>query len=596
MKLLLPLLVILAAPNSFHAPRLSQSTDVGATHSENKMQDTKPNEPADTIYLNADVWTGVEVPNHVTMVHLLNIPIVRAQAFAVKGARVLAVGSDAEIQKHKGKDTKVVDLGGHFVMPGFNDAHLHLSGGGFEKLNVDLTGTKSLAEMKQRIAARAKTTPTGQWILGRGWDETKWTEQVLPTRHDLDSVTGDHPAIFGRVDGHSAVANSAALKLAGIDRSTKDPSGGKIDRDSSGEPTGILRESAWGLVNAKIPPPTPSQVRKAMELALADAAQWGLTSVQSQLLDNREWADFLVCEDLEREGKLTARVSMWLPFDLPLATLQQWRAHHPATDPMLHAGMLKAYMDGSLGSHTAALREPYSDEPGNRGLAEWDQTKLDQMAVERAAAGFQLGFHAIGDHATDMALHAFASVERYLREHNRAADARDQRYRIEHDQVIEPDQFVKYKMFGVIASMQPNHLLTDMNWAEKYIGPERARTSYPWHEFLANGVVLAFGTDYPVEPLTPFRGIYAAVTRRNEEGNREYYPGQKLTIDQALEAYTSGSAYAEFAEKDKGKLAPGMLADFVVLDHDLTKEDPQEILATKVLRTVVGGKTVYEQH
>jgi predicted amidohydrolase YtcJ len=598
MKPLLALLVILTGtlmpqnPKPSGAPHLPHSADVG---------------PADTIFLNGNIWTGT-MRIEFSGGPVTTRDIVTAQALAIKGDRILAVGANDEIQKHKGKNTKVIDLGGRFVMPGFNDAHLHLSGGGFEKLNVDLTGTKSLAEMKQRVAARAQTTPAGQWILGRGWDETKWTEQVLPTRHDLDGVTADHPAIFGRVDGHSAVANSAALKLAAIDRNTKDPAGGKIDRDSSGEPTGIFRESAMSLVNAKIPPPSPSQVRKALELALADAAQWGLTSVQSQLLDNREWADFLVCEDLEREGKLTARVTMWLPFDLPLATLQQWRAHHPATDPMLHTGMLKAYMDGSLGSHTAALREPFSDQSANRGLAEWDQAKLDQMAEERAAAGFQLGFHAIGDHATDMALHAFASVERYLREHNRAlplsrpAVGRDrvglfnQRYRIEHDQVIEPDQFARYKALGVIASVQPNHLLTDMNWAEKYIGPERAKTSYPWRSFLDNGVILAFGTDYPVEPLTPFRGIYAAVTRKNEAGTREYYPEQKLTIGQALEAYTTSSAYAEFAERDKGRLARGMLADFVVLDRDLTKIDPREILATKVLRTVVGGKTVYEQH
>ncbi|MDT8068768.1 MAG: amidohydrolase [Terriglobia bacterium] len=584
MKPLLALLLIFAGP--FGAPRLPQSADVGTMHSQDKMPETKVNEPADTIFLNGNIWTGVHQGNAIST----------AQALAVKGDRILAVGTNDEVRKHKDKDTRVIDLGGRFVMPGFNDAHLHLSGGGFEKLNVDLTGTKSLAEMKQRIAARAKATPAGQWILGRGWDETKWTEQVLPTRHDLDAVTGDHPAIFGRVDGHSAVANSAALKLAGIDRNTKDPTGGKIDRDASGEPTGILRESAGNLVSARIPPPTPAQVRKAMELALADAAQWGLTSVQSQLLDNREWADFLVCEDLEREGHLTARVTMWLPFDLPLATIQQWRAHHSATDPMLHTGMLKAYMDGSLGSHTAALREPYSDEPSNKGLAEWDQSKLNRMAEERAAAGFQLGFHAIGDRAADMALEAFASADRYLREHDRADVARNQRYRIEHDQVIEPDQFAKYKALGVIASVQPNHLLTDMNWAEKYIGAARAKTSYPWRSFLQDGIVLAFGTDYPVEPLTPFRGIYAAVTRKNEAGTREYFPEQKLTIDEALEAYTSGSAYAEFAERDKGQLKPGMLADFVVLDRDLTKIPPHEILGTKVLRTVVGGKTVYEHH
>jgi predicted amidohydrolase YtcJ len=410
----------------------------------------------------------------------------------------------------------------------------------------------------------------------------------------MDAAADGHPAFFNRVDGHIAVASSAALKAAGIDRNTKNPPGGEIDRDKNGEPTGILRESAMELVMKVVPPPTPAQVRKAIELALEDAAQWGLTSVQSQLLDNKEWEDFLVCEDLEREGKLTARVTMWLPFDAPLADLQRWRAHHPATDPMLHTGMLKAYMDGSLGSRTSAMRAPFSDDPGNIGLAQWDQQKLNQMAIERVMAGFQLGLPAIGDRGADMALNAFDAAQSYAREHNAAGAKLDFRNRIEHDQVIEPDQFAKYKQLGVIASVQPNHILTDMNWAESRLGPERSRWSYPWREFLKNGIVLAFGTDYPVEPLTPFRGVYSAVTRKNEAGTQEYYPEQKLTIDEALEAYTREAAYAEFAEKEKGTLAKGMLADFIVLDRDLTKIPPQEILGTRVLTTVVGGKTVYQ--
>jgi predicted amidohydrolase YtcJ len=537
----------------------------------------------DQIFLNGNIWTGVRNGEGIQ----------RAQAFAVMADRIVAVGTNDEIRKLKKDKTKVVDLGGKFVMPGFNDAHLHLSGGGFEKMNVDLVGTKSLTEMKQRIAERAKATPPGEWVLGRGWDQTKWVEQVLPTRGDMDAAGDGHPAFFNRVDGHIAVASSSALKAAGIDRNTKNPPGGEIDRDKNGEPTGILRESAMELVMKVIPPPTPAQVRKAMELALKDAAQWGLTSVQSQMLDNKEWDDFLVCEELEEEGKLTARVTMWLPFDAPLADLQRWRAHHPATDPMLHTGMLKAYMDGSLGSRTSAMRSSFSDDPGNTGLAQWDQQKLNQMAIERVMAGFQLGFHAIGDRGADMALNAFDAAQSYAREHNAAGAKLDFRNRIEHDQVIEPDQFAKYKQLGVIASVQPNHLLTDMNWAQSRLGPERAKWSYPWREFLKNGIVLAFGTDYPVEPLTPFRGVYSAVTRKNEAGSREYFPEQKLTIDEALQAYTNAAAYAEFAEKEKGTLANGMLADFVVLDRDLTKVPPSEILGTKVLKTVVGGKTVY---
>jgi predicted amidohydrolase YtcJ len=467
---------------------------------------------------------------------------------------------------------------------------LHLASGGFEKLNVNLTGAKSLEEMKARIAERAKSAAPGEWLYGRGWDHTLWPGQQLPTRQDLDSVTADHPAIFERVDGHIAIANSAALKQSGVTRAT-DPPGGKIDRDQNGEPTGILRETAADAVLARIPPPTPAQRRKAIELALAEAAQWGVTSAQ----DNSDWQDFLVYEDLQREGKLTLRITEWLPFDQPLEVLEQHRARHPATDPMLHTGMLKGFMDGSLGSRTAALLVPYADDPKNSGLPRYDQAKLNEMARERAAAGFQLGFHAIGDRGADMALRAFADAENYVRQKFPNRQPQSFRFRIEHAQVIAPAQFARFHELGVIASMQPNHLLTDMNWAESRIGAERAKTSYAWSQFAGEDVPLAFGTDYPVEPINPFRGIYAAVTRKNEPGNKEYFPDQKLSIDDALTAYTVGSAYAEFAEHDKGGLAPGKLADFIVLDRDITKIPPAEILKIKVLRTVVGGKTVYKR-
>ncbi len=531
----------------------------------------------DAIFLNGDIYTQATPA--------------RAQAMAVRDGRIVAIGTNDAIRKLKGSHTEVVDLGGQFVMPGFNDAHCHLQSGGFEQMNVNLVGVKSLEEMQQSIATRAKTTAAGDWIIGGGWDHTLWSSQQLPTRQDLDGVTGGHPAIFVRVDGHIAVANSAALQAAGVTAQTAPPQGGAIDHDPQGQPTGILRESAQGLVFSKVPAPTPAQRRRAAELALADAARWGLTSAQ----DNSDWEQFLVYEEMERDGKLTLRISEWLRFNDPVDLLEKHRAHHPANDPMLHTTMLKGFMDGSLGSRTAALLAPYSDDPGNSGLPQYKQADLNSMAVDRVAAGFQLGFHAIGDRAAQMALDAFAEAERNAREKDLPGkDPQKLRLRIEHDQVIAPDQFAQYRKLGVIASVQPNHLLTDMNWAESRIGPVRAKTSYPWKEFLDNGVRLAFGTDYPVEPITPFRGIYAAVTRKNEAGTKEYFPEQKLTITQALAAYTTGAAYAEFMEKDKGTLAPGMLADFVVLDRDLTKVAPPEILKTKVLRTVVGGKTVYE--
>ncbi len=530
-------------------------------------------EPPETIFLNGNIYTQAT-------------PL-RAQAMAVRGGRILAVGTNDDIRKLKGAHTQVVELGGHFVMPGFNDAHVHLEHAGLDLLSVDLRGTRSLQEMQQRIAASARNSASGEWIVGGGWDQTLWTSEKLPTHQDVDAVTGGHPAVFIRVDEHIAVANTAALKLGGVTAQTPAPEGGKIDRDADGQPTGILRETARTLVESKIPPPSPARLRRAAELAIADAARWGITSAQ----DNSSWESFLVYEDLEREGKLTLRISEWLSFNDPVKLLETHRAHHSSDDPMLHTAMLKGFMDGSLGSRTAALLAPYSDDPGNSGLPQYEQGKLNRMAIERALAGFQIGFHAIGDRAAQMALDAFAEAERSAKENDRT---RDFRFRIEHDQVVTPDQLAQYKKLGVIASVQPNHLLTDMHWVMERIGAERAKSSYPWKQFLDDGIPLAFGTDYPVEPITPFRGVYAAVTRKNEAGTKEYFPEQKLTIEQAIAAYTTGSSYAQFAEKDKGTLAPGMLADFVVLDRDLTKVTPPEILKTRVLRTVVGGKTVYE--
>ncbi len=312
----------------------------------------------------------------------------------------------------------------------------------------------------------------------------------------------------------------------------------------------------------------------------------GVTSVQ----DNSDWDDFLVYQELEREGQLPVRISEWLRFDDPVELLVAHRAAQPAGDRMLHTGMLKGFMDGSLGSRTAALLSPYTDDPGNSGLLRYQQARLDAMTKERAAAGFQIGFHAIGDAAVEMALNAFAAANNFAAASNSAAG----RNRIEHSQVVEPRDIPRYKALGIIASMQPSHLLTDMNWARARLGPQRSPYAYAWKAFLDAGVPLAFGTDYPVEPITPFRGIYAGVTRSNEAGTDSYFPQDKLTIDQVLLAYTQGSAYAEFAESYKGKLVPGYVADFVVLDRDLTKVPPPEILKTQVLRTVVDGRTVYE--
>ena len=544
-----------------------------------------PKPKADVIYTHGNIYTGVFDPAQ---------PMAsskRAVALAIKGERILAVGPRDEVMKVKGPETKIVDLNGRFVMPGFNDAHMHLASAGLEKINVDLKGVKSLDEFRDRILAKVVTAAPGEWITGGGWDETLWPVKVLPTRWDVDEVSSNHPVFLTRVDGHIAVVNTHALSLTNLSMATRDPEGGKVDRDEAGTPTGILRETAQAIVADLIPNPSDDKRREGIELALADMASHGVTSAQ----DFSDWENFQIYEELEKEGKLTARISEWLPFNDSVEELNRKRKSHPASDNMLHTGMLKGFMDGSLGSKTAALLEPYSDDPKNSGLPRYEAAKLNAMTKERVLAGYQIGFHAIGDKGVQMALDAFAGAEKAATAAKvKAVDGgADYRLRIEHAQVTTPQQISRFKELKVVASMQPSHLLTDMNWAESRLGAKRAEHSYAWAEFLRRGVALAFGTDYPVEPVTPFRGLYAAVTRMSEDKRKTYYPAQKLTMEQAITAYTSGAAFAEFEEKQKGKLEPGMLADFVILDQDITSVPPQKVLATKVLQTVVGGKTVY---
>ena len=546
---------------------------------------TAPKPKADVIFTHANIYTGV-----VDATASLGAGK-RAEALAVVGDRILAVGTRDEIMKLKGPETKIVDLEGHFVMPGFNDAHMHLASAGLEKMNVNMIGVKTLDEFRERLRAKCEAAEPGEWVVGEGWDETLWPVKILPTRWDLDEVSGKHPVYLVRVDGHLGVANTLALQLASVTVASRDPDGGKIDRDESGTPTGIVREKAERAVLAAIPKPTHEKRRQAIELALADLASHGITSAQ----DYSQWEDFQIYEDLEHEGKLTARISEWLTFDDSIEELNRKRDSHPASDNMLHTGMLKGFMDGSVGSRTAALLEPYSDDPNNSGLPQYEVAKLNAMTKERVLAGYQIGFHAIGDKGVQMALDAFAEAEKAAKEAKvKAVDGgSDYRLRIEHAQITTPQQILRFKELKAIASMQPSHLLTDMNWSESRLGPKRAEHSYTWAEFLRRGVTLAFGTDYPVEPVTPFRGIYAALTRTSEDGKKSYYPAEKLNIEQTIAAYTTGAAFAEFAEKQKGKLETGMLADFVVLDQDITAAAPLKILETKVVRTVVGGKTVY---
>lgn len=508
-----------------------------------------------------------------------------AQSILVRGEEILAVGDDDEVSGLADKDARVVDLDKHFVMPGFNDAHVHVGSAGEDWLAVRLNGVQNVAELQDRLAKGVAQHQEGEWVTGSGWDHTFWPEKKFPNRQQLDAVSAKNPVILGHISGHVAVANSLALELAGITKNTPNPSGGEIEKDASGEPTGMLKEgAAMHLVYSKIPPPSMEQRRRGIELALADVAKNGVTSIQ----DNSAWEDFLTYRAIKNDGKLTVRITEWLPFPAPLEKLEQMRRDGGTTDPWLRTGALKMVTDGALGSRTAAMLEPYSDDPSSKGIMTMEPEKLRALAIERDKAGFQLNFHAIGDRANRIALDVFEAVAK-------ANGPRDRRDRVEHAQVVAWSDFPRFARLQVIASMQPSHQTTDMRWAEQRVGAERIKGAYAWATMEKLGVRLAFGTDYDVEPISPFRGLYACVTRELPEGGPKdgWQPQEKISLPDCVRAYTSGSAYGEFMEGKKGELRAGEFADFIVLSNDLTKVEPREYTKTKVLRTVVGGRTVF---
>jgi predicted amidohydrolase YtcJ len=508
-----------------------------------------------------------------------------AAAMLVRGEEILAVGDDDEVSALADTGAKTVDLEKHFVMPGFNDAHVHIGAAGQDWIAVRLNGVKSVAELQKRLGEGVAQHKEGEWISGSGWDHTFWPDKKFPNRQQLDEVAPKNPVILTHISGHVAVANSLALQLAGINRDTPNPSGGEIERDATGEPTGMLKEgAAMSLVGSKIPPPSMEQRRRGIELALADVAQHGVTSVQ----DNSAWEDFLAYRAIKNDGKLTVRITEWLPFPAPLQKLEQMRRDGGTTDPWLRTGALKMVTDGALGSRTAAMLAPYSDDPSTSGIMTMEPEKLRALAIERDRAGFQLNFHAIGDRANRVALDVFEAVAK-------TNGARERRDRIEHAQVVAASDFPRFARLQVIASMQPSHQTSDMRWAEQRVGPDRVKGAYAWATMQKFGVRLAFGTDYDVEPITPFRGLYACVTRELPSGGPPggWQPQEKISLNDCIRAYTSGSAYGEFMGGKKGELKAGEFADFIVLSKDLTKVDPSEYVNTKVVRTVVGGRTVY---
>jgi len=530
---------------------------------------------ADLIITNAKVWT-VD-PSHP-----------RAEAVAVLGDRIVAVGTAAEVDAWRGAATRIIDAGGKLLLPGFNDSHVHFISGGMQLDSVDLKDAASPEEFRDRIARRAAHYP-GEWIMGGDWDEEKWTPPRLPTRNLIDASTSGTPVFVSRYDGHEALANSAALKLAGITARTGDPKGGKIVRDAQGEPTGVLKDAAMDLVFKVIPPLTPERRMRAARRALGHAASLGVTSVQDM---NPEYADIATYAELAERGELSARI-----YVAPLisgwndqAKLGLRRAFGSS---FLRMGALKAYADGSLGSTTAYFFQPYIDAPDTHGLlAEGMQplAAMRQRMLKSDAAGLQLCVHAIGDQAISIVLDMFQAVTRQNGD-------RDRRLRIEHSQHMATKDFGRYAQLHVIASVQPYHAIDDGRWAERRIGPQRIKTTYAFRTFLEHGVRLALGTDWTVAPLDPMQTIYAAVTRATLDGKnpRGWVAEQKLTVVEAVEAYTMGSAYAEFQEKQKGSLTPGKLADMVLLSDDIFSVPPAAIRDVRVEATWVGGKLVFDR-
>jgi predicted amidohydrolase YtcJ len=527
---------------------------------------------ADLVLRGGRVWAGKGRP--------------AATAIAVKDGRVAALGGDADLQPLIGTRTRVVELHGRLVVPGFNDAHVHFLSGGFGLLSVDLRDARDEDDFVRRIAAHARTLPKGTWIQEGNWDHETWPSKALPTRALIDAVTPDHPVFVQRLDGHMALANSLALRLAGVTRESRDPEGGTIVRDARGEPTGILKDNAEELVTRAIPEPSREMNLRAARAALKEAARVGVTTIQ----DNSSVDALRTYQDLRAAGELTARFYVWRYASSALEPLEKAGLRTGLGDEWIRLGALKILSDGSMGSGTAAFFDPYTDDPKTAGLLLYPVPELERLIREADAAGFQLAVHAIGDRANSLVLDAFEKAAA-------SNPPRERRFRIEHAQVVRKADLARYRRLGVIASIQPSHGIDDMRWAERRIGKERARDSYNIRSFTDAGIPVAFGTDWFVEPLDPRLGLYAAVTRERPEGGPPggWFPEEKIALEDALDLYTRGSAYAEFAEKEKGTLDPGRLADLVVFAADLFRIPPREILTTPVDVTVVGGRVVFDR-
>lgn len=522
---------------------------------------------ADKIFINAVIWTGDEAKPE-------------AEAMAIGADTLLAIGSKEEVLRHKGPNTEIIDLKGAFVTPGFIDSHVHFLMGGFNLSGVQLRDAKTKEEFISRIKAFAETVPSGTWILGGDWDHENWGGE-LPTRQWIDAVTPDHPVWITRLDGHMSLANTAALAAAGVDRTVKDVAGGTIVRDATGDLTGIFKDNATSIIDSHVSEPSPEQVDNALHAAMKYVASFGVTSVHHMA------GHMDALERARKNNNMITRIYAMYP-------ISQWEALNEKIeregrgDKWLKIGGLKGFVDGSLGSHTAAFFEPFTDAPSDTGL--WVNTpgQLYTWISSADKAGLQLMVHAIGDRAINTLLNIYERVEQ-------ENGSKDRRFRIEHAQHIAPQDISRFAALNVIPSMQPYHAIDDGRWAEKVIGPERIKTTYAFKSLFDAGATVAFGSDWFVAPPTPLEGIYAAVTRRtiDDQNPEGWVPEQKITVEQALIAYTRNAAYASFDENMKGTLTPGKLADFVVLSEDVRTIAPEQIRNVRVLKTWVGGKEVF---
>ena len=514
-----------------------------------------------------------------------------ASALAVRGDRIVFVGSDVEARALSGAATRMVNLQGRTVIPGIIDAHAHLLGLGTSLRTVNLAGATSYSEVVSRVAAWARTVKPGEWILGRGWDQTRWASNAFPTHNELSRALPDNPVMLSRVDGHAVLANAKAMQLAGITGRTQDPTGGRIIRDSSGAPSGVFVDNAEDLIARSIPASSRAEKKKAILAAIAEANRYGLTGIHDA---GQDVSTISVYEELAKAGEFNLRNYVMLadPGNRERALRNTYLTRGPQS--ALYGGRLwiravKLYSDGALGSRGAALLAPYADEPANSGLLVSQPAHIAMMAELGLRRGFQINVHAIGDRGNRIALDAFESA---LGQVPRA----NHRFRVEHAQVISPEDIPRFARLGVIPSMQATHQTSDMRWAEARVGPQRIRGAYAWRSLLNTGVIIPNGTDFPVEEVNPLLTFHAAVTRQDAAGTPTggWYPEQKMTREEALQSITIWPAYAGFQESMMGSIAPGKYADFVVLDRDIMRVPDGDLHATRVLSTWLGGKRVYQ--